>query len=80
MTSFSPGSRRNDLVLRADPTPRQVLEALASHPAASALTPARELPISRQLVLKHLAVVQISALVGSLEAAVDSAENLVVHL
>ena len=49
----------------ADPTRRQVLEALASHPAASASTLARELPISRQMVLKHLAVLQESGLVSS---------------
>ena len=49
----------------ADPTRRQVLEALASHPAASASALARELPISRQMVLKHLAVLQESGLVSS---------------
>ena len=48
----------------ADPTRRQVLEALATHPAASASTLARELPISRQMVLKHLAVLQESGLVS----------------
>ena len=49
----------------ADPNRRQVLEALASRPAASASTLARELPISRQMVLKHLAVLQESGLVSS---------------
>ena len=49
----------------ADPTRRHVLEALASHPAASASALARELPISRQMVLKHLAVLQESGLVSS---------------
>ena len=52
----------------ADPTRRQVLEALAAHPAASASALARELPISRQMVLKHLAVLQESGLVSSARA------------
>jgi len=52
----------------ADPTRRQVLEALAAHPAASASALARELPVSRQMVLKHLAVLQESGLVTSARA------------
>ncbi len=53
------------LTALADPTRRQVLEALAAHPAASASALARELPISRQMVLKHLAVLQEAGLVRS---------------
>ena len=49
----------------ADPTRRRVLEALAARPAASASALARELPISRQMVLKHLGVLQESGLVTS---------------
>lgn len=49
----------------ADPTRRQVLEALAARPAASASALARELPVSRQMVLKHLGVLQDSGLVSS---------------
>ena len=49
----------------ADPTRRQVLEALAAPPAASASALARELPISRQMVLNHLGVLQDSGLVSS---------------
>jgi DNA-binding transcriptional ArsR family regulator len=52
----------------ADPTRRQVLETLAVQPAASASALARELPISRQMVLKHLAVLQESGLVSSARA------------
>jgi DNA-binding transcriptional ArsR family regulator len=52
----------------ADPTRRQVLEALAAQPAASASALARELPISRQMVLKHLAVLQEAGLVRSARA------------
>ena len=51
------------LAALADPTRRQVLEALAAHPAASGSALARELPISRQMVLKHLAVLQEAELV-----------------
>lgn len=53
------------LAALADPTRRQVLEALAARPAASASALARELPISRQMVLKHLAVLHDSGLVTS---------------
>ncbi len=42
-----------------------MLEALAGHPAASASVLGRELPISRQMVLKHLAVLQECGLVRS---------------
>jgi DNA-binding transcriptional ArsR family regulator len=48
----------------ADPTRRQVLEALADRPAASASALARELPISRQMVLKHLGILQGCGLVS----------------
>jgi DNA-binding transcriptional ArsR family regulator len=56
------------LVALADPTRRQVLEALAARPAASASALARELPISRQMVLKHLGVLHDSGLVSSARA------------
>ncbi|MFL6163742.1 MAG: ArsR/SmtB family transcription factor [Jatrophihabitantaceae bacterium] len=49
----------------ADATRRQVLEALAARPAASASALARELPVSRQMVLKHLGVLHASGLVSS---------------
>jgi DNA-binding transcriptional ArsR family regulator len=38
----------------SDPTRRQLLAAIAQHPAATATELAAELPISRQAVLKHL--------------------------
>ncbi len=52
----------------ADPMRRHVLEALAVRPAASASALARELPVSRQMVLKHLGVLQESGLVTSARA------------
>jgi DNA-binding transcriptional ArsR family regulator len=52
----------------ADPTRRQVLEVLAAYPAASASMLSRQLPISRQMVLKHLGVLQGSGLVRSAKA------------
>ncbi|HEY5152051.1 MAG TPA: metalloregulator ArsR/SmtB family transcription factor [Mycobacterium sp.] len=56
------------LTALADPTRRQVLEALAARPAASASALARELPVSRQMVLKHLGVLQDCGLVSSARA------------
>lgn len=56
------------LAALADPTRRQVLEALAARPAASASALARELPVSRQMVLKHLGVLQDCGLVSSTRA------------
>ncbi|HEV7192507.1 MAG TPA: metalloregulator ArsR/SmtB family transcription factor [Jatrophihabitantaceae bacterium] len=56
------------LAALADPTRRRVLEALAAHPAASASALARELPISRQMVLRHLGVLQETGLVSSTRA------------
>ena len=38
----------------SDPTRRQLLAAIAQHPAATATELAAALPISRQAVLKHL--------------------------
>jgi DNA-binding transcriptional ArsR family regulator len=53
------------LTALSDPTRRAVLEALAAHPAASASALSRELPVSRQMVLKHLAVLADAGLVRS---------------
>lgn len=52
----------------ADPTRRQVLEALAARPAATASALARELPISRQMVVKHLGVLHDCGLATSTRA------------
>ena len=49
----------------ADPTRRQVLEAVAARPATTASALARDLPISRQMVVKHLVVLGESGLVNS---------------
>ena len=47
----------------ADPTRRQLLELLGGQAAASATVLAGQLPVSRQAVVKHLAVLQHSDLV-----------------
>jgi DNA-binding transcriptional ArsR family regulator len=47
----------------ADPTRRQLLELLGEQAAASATALAGQLPVSRQAVVKHLAVLQQSDLV-----------------
>jgi DNA-binding transcriptional ArsR family regulator len=47
----------------ADPTRRRLLELLGEQAAASATALAGQLPVSRQAVVKHLAVLQQSDLV-----------------
>jgi DNA-binding transcriptional ArsR family regulator len=47
----------------ADPTRRQVVEMLAREPSVTATGLAAELPISRQAVAKHLAVLRGAGLV-----------------
>lgn len=51
------------LAALADPTRRRVLDAVAAHGAATATTIAAELPVSRQAVVKHLAVLDRAGLV-----------------
>jgi DNA-binding transcriptional ArsR family regulator len=51
----------------ADPTRRRVLDLLGERPAASASALARALPVSRQAVLKHLAVLAECGLVTSVK-------------
>jgi ArsR family transcriptional regulator, cadmium/lead-responsive transcriptional repressor len=47
----------------ADPTRRAVLDVLLAHGQATATTLAAELPITRQAVAKHLAVLERAGLV-----------------
>jgi DNA-binding transcriptional ArsR family regulator len=47
-----------------DPTRRQLLEFLAVHGEATATTLARPLPVTRQAVVKHLAVLNAAGLVA----------------
>ena len=51
------------LAALADPTRRQLLDLLAAHGEATATTLATELPVSRQAVVKHLAVLDRAGLV-----------------
>jgi DNA-binding transcriptional ArsR family regulator len=53
------------LAALADPTRRQLLETLGRNPPCSATTLAAQLPISRQAVVQHLAVLRESELVTS---------------
>ena len=48
----------------ADPTRRHLVEALATHPGATATGLASSLPISRQAVAKHLATLGRAGLVS----------------
>ena len=47
----------------ADPTRRRLLDALLAHGDATATTLAREVPVTRQAVAKHLAVLDRAGLV-----------------
>ena len=52
------------LAALADPTRRRVLDAVAARGEATASAIATELPVSRQAVLKHLAVLDRAGLVS----------------
>jgi DNA-binding transcriptional ArsR family regulator len=52
------------LVALADPTRRQLLDLLAAQGEATATTLAGRLPVSRQAVVKHLAVLEGAGLVS----------------
>ena len=51
------------LTALADPTRRLLLDALAAHGEATATTLAERLPVSRQAIVKHLAVLDRAGLV-----------------
>jgi DNA-binding transcriptional ArsR family regulator len=52
------------LVALADPTRRQLLDLLVAQGEATATTLASRLPVSRQAVVKHLAVLDAAGLVS----------------
>jgi len=52
------------LVALADPTRRQLLDLLAAQGEATATTLAGRVPVSRQAVVKHLAVLDAAGLVS----------------
>jgi DNA-binding transcriptional ArsR family regulator len=52
------------LAALADPTRRRLLDLLAAHGEATATTLAERLPVSRQAVVKHLAVLDAARLVS----------------
>ncbi|GHE68363.1 putative transcriptional regulator, ArsR [Streptomyces spiralis] len=52
------------LAALADPTRRQLLDLLAAQGQATATTLAERLPVSRQAVVKHLAVLDAAGLVS----------------
>jgi DNA-binding transcriptional ArsR family regulator len=54
----------NVLVALADPTRRHLLDVLAAQGEATATTLAKQLPVSRQAVVKHLAVLDTAGLVS----------------
>jgi DNA-binding transcriptional ArsR family regulator len=56
------------LIALADPTRRQLLDLLAAQGEATATTLAGRLPVSRQAVVKHLAVLDGAGLVSGRRA------------
>jgi DNA-binding transcriptional ArsR family regulator len=56
------------LAALADPTRRQLLDLLSAQGQATATTLAAGLPVSRQAVVKHLAVLDTAGLVDSMKA------------
>jgi DNA-binding transcriptional ArsR family regulator len=58
------GSVDSVLTALADPTRRQLLDLLAAQGEATATTLAERLPVSRQAVVKHLAVLDAAGLVA----------------
>jgi DNA-binding transcriptional ArsR family regulator len=64
MTTPAAGSVDEVFVALADPTWRQLLELLGEQAAASATALAGQLPVTRQAVVKHLAILQQSQLVS----------------
>lgn len=56
------------LVALADSTRRRVLDVLAAHGEATATTIAQHVPVSRQAIVKHLAVLDRAGLVAGHKA------------
>jgi DNA-binding transcriptional ArsR family regulator len=63
MTGRVRGNVDDVLAALADPTRRRVLDTVAAHGEASATMIAAELPVSRQAVVKHLAILDRAGLV-----------------
>lgn len=60
------GSQVDDvLVALADPTRRRLLELLAARGEVTATVLARDLPVTRQAIVKHLAVLESAGLASS---------------
>lgn len=53
------------LVALADPTRRQLVELLAAQGARTATALSAELPVTRQAVVQHLAVLRVAGVVDS---------------
>jgi DNA-binding transcriptional ArsR family regulator len=64
MTGAGAGAVGSVLAALADPTRRQLLDLLAAHGEVTATTLARPLPVTRQAVVKHLAVLNAAGLVA----------------
>ena len=65
MTGGAGGEVDDVLAALADATRRRVLDTVAAHGEATATMVAAELPVSRQAVVKHLAILDRAGLVTS---------------
>ncbi len=68
MSEVGAEARADVFAALADPTRRGLLEAVAARGSATATELAAELPISRQAVAKHLALLQEAGLVAGSRA------------
>jgi DNA-binding transcriptional ArsR family regulator len=64
MSTSTAGDVDQVFVALADPTRRKLLTLLGSRTAASATALAAQLPVTRQAVVKHLAILQESDLIA----------------
>ncbi len=68
MSQIDPDQVSDVLAALADPMRRQVLDLVAARGPVSASALANELPVSRQAIVKHLAVLERAELVASQRA------------
>lgn len=68
MTDRQAGGEEDVFAALADPMRRRILDAIAGHGDATATVLAAELPVTRQAIVKHLAVLDQAGLVAGRRA------------
>jgi DNA-binding transcriptional ArsR family regulator len=76
MSSTTPPERQQIFAALADPIRRSLLEQLADGPPKTATQLAQEYPITRQGLLKHLAVLEAAGLVVTQQVGRDKRYTL----